>query len=94
MGEDTCMVDMNKYLLSFYRRGIAARYGRCRVGVRRIGKSSPISAKGKGRDGDIELLEKMALSHQGRALCTIWVKTSAQSVLATLRYFKEEYRSI
>jgi NADH:ubiquinone oxidoreductase subunit F (NADH-binding)/(2Fe-2S) ferredoxin len=91
MGEDTCMVDMNKYLLSFTEGESCGKCTPCRVGVRRMREIITDISEGKGRDGDIELLEKMALLIKDGALCNLG-KTAPNPVLATLRYFKEEYQ--
>jgi NADH:ubiquinone oxidoreductase subunit F (NADH-binding) len=92
MGEDTCMVDMNKYLLSFTEGESCGKCTPCRVGVRRMREIITDISEGKGRDGDVELLEKMALFIKDSALCNLG-KTAPNPVLATLRYFKDEYQA-
>jgi NADH:ubiquinone oxidoreductase subunit F (NADH-binding)/(2Fe-2S) ferredoxin len=92
MAEDACMVDMNKYLLSFSEGESCGKCTPCRVGVRRMREIITDICEGRGKDGDIELLEKMALFIKDSALCNLG-KTAPNPVLATLRYFKDEYQT-
>jgi NADH-quinone oxidoreductase subunit F len=48
--------------------------------------------EGKGKEGDIELLEDLAMSTQGGSLCALG-KTAPNPVLSTLRYFRDEYET-
>jgi len=48
--------------------------------------------EGKGKEGDIELLEEMGEVIKDASLCGLG-QTSANPVLSTIRYFREEYES-
>lgn len=47
-------------------------------------------SEGKGKEGDIELLEDVARITKDASLCGLG-QTASNPVLSTLRYFKEEY---
>ena len=47
---------------------------------------------GKGRDGDIELLEEISEVTGAASLCALG-KTAADPLRSTLRYFRDEYEA-
>jgi NADH-quinone oxidoreductase subunit F len=47
---------------------------------------------GKGRDGDIEMLEELGEMISAMALCGLG-KTAAGPVLSTIKYFRKEYEA-
>jgi NAD-dependent dihydropyrimidine dehydrogenase PreA subunit len=47
---------------------------------------------GKGKEGDIELLEELAPAVKDGSLCALG-RTAPNPVLTTLRYFKDEYEA-
>ena len=47
-------------------------------------------SEGKGKEGDLELLEELAKITKDASLCGLG-QTAANPVLSTLRYFKDEY---
>jgi ferredoxin len=48
--------------------------------------------EGEGRDGDIELLEKMGQQIKVTSLCALG-QTAPNPVLTTIRYFRDEYEA-
>jgi NADH-quinone oxidoreductase subunit F/NADP-reducing hydrogenase subunit HndC len=48
--------------------------------------------EGLGKDGDIELLEELALNIKQTALCGLG-QTAPNPVLSTLKYFRHEYEA-
>ncbi len=46
--------------------------------------------RGEGREGDVELLEELALIIKDTALCGLG-QTAPNPVLSTIKYFREEY---
>jgi len=48
--------------------------------------------KGKGKDGDIELLEEIGWATTEASLCALG-GTAANPVLSTIRYFRDEYEA-
>ena len=58
--EDTCMVDMAKYFLEFTRSESCGRCNACREGLQAMYQILTDICAGKGKDGDIALLEELA----------------------------------
>ena len=90
MDEDTCMVDVAKYFLSYLEDESCGKCVPCRVGVRKMKEIVEDITKGNGRAGDIELLEKMAQSIKDGSFCNLGA-TAPNPVLTTLQYFRNEY---
>ena len=92
MDEDTCMVDIAKYFLSFLCDESCGKCLPCREGVKQmLGMVTDIS-EGKGKTGDIELLEELAEVVRDTSLCALGT-TAPNPVLTTIRYFRDEYKA-
>lgn len=92
MDEDTCMVDVARYFLGFLSDESCGKCMPCREGIRQMFDILTDICKGKGRDGDIELLEELAEAAGGASLCALG-KTAPNPVLSTIRYFRDEYEA-
>ena len=92
MDEDTCLVDIARYFLEFLSDESCGKCVPCREGIRQMLKVMTAITEGKGKEGDIELLENMAMATQGAALCALG-KTAPNPVLSTLKYFRHEYEA-
>jgi NADH-quinone oxidoreductase subunit F len=90
MDEDTCMVDVARYFLSFLTDESCGKCVPCREGIRQMLKILTNITTGKGKMGDIERLEKLAKTTGAASLCALG-KTAPSPVLSTLRYFRHEY---
>jgi NADH-quinone oxidoreductase subunit F len=90
MDEKTCMVDVAKYFLNFLRDESCGKCLSCREGTQRMWEIVTDITEGKGKQGDIELLETLANAVKDASLCGLG-QTAANPVLSTLRYFREEY---
>jgi NADH:ubiquinone oxidoreductase subunit F (NADH-binding) len=90
MDGKTCMVDVNKYFLSFLEGESCGKCTPCRVGVRRMREIITDICEGKGKREDVPLLERMARLIKEGALCNLG-KTAPNPILASLRYFRDEY---
>ena len=90
MDEDTCMVDVARFFLNFLVDESCGKCVPCREGVRRALQILTRITEGRGREEDIAILEDLALTLQDGALCALG-STSANPVLSTLRYFRDEY---
>jgi NADH-quinone oxidoreductase subunit F len=90
MDEDTCMVDIARYFLSFTQAESCGKCVPCRLGTREMLGILENICGGKGKAGDIELLEEMAMSIKSSSLCGLG-QTAPNPVLTTIRYFREEY---
>ena len=90
MDEDTCMVDMARFFLDFTKKESCGKCNYCRIGTKRMLEILERITKGKGRDGDIELLEELAAKIKDGAMCGLG-QTAPNPVLTTLKYFRNEY---
>ena len=90
MDEDTCMVDMARYFLNFTRDESCGKCNYCRIGNKRMLEILERITEGKGRDGDIELLEELAYKIKDGSMCGLG-QTAPNPVLTTLKYFRNEY---
>jgi NADH-quinone oxidoreductase subunit F len=90
MDEDTCMVDVARYFLNFLVDESCGKCVPCREGVRRARQILTRITEGSGREEDIDVLQDLALTLQDGALCALG-SSSANPVLSTLRYFRDEY---
>jgi NADH:ubiquinone oxidoreductase subunit F (NADH-binding)/(2Fe-2S) ferredoxin/ferredoxin len=92
MDEDTCMVDVARYFVDFLSDESCGKCVPCREGIRQMHKILSDITGGKGREGDIELLEELAETTTNASLCALG-KTAANPVLSTIRYFRDEYEA-
>ena len=90
MDEDTCMVDMARYFLNFTRDESCGKCNYCRIGTKRMLEILERITEGKGKDGDIELLEELAVKIKDGSMCGLG-QTAPNPVLTTIRYFRNEY---
>ncbi|MBW1799688.1 MAG: 4Fe-4S binding protein, partial [Deltaproteobacteria bacterium] len=92
MDEDTCMVDVAKYFLQFLSGESCGKCTPCREGIRQMLKILTNISEGKGREGDIELLEELCEATRDASLCALG-GTAPNPVLNTIRYFRDEYEA-
>jgi len=92
MDENTCMVNMAKYFLDFLADESCGKCFPCREGIKRMREILTNVTEGKGREGDIELLEEIAEVTRDASLCALG-KTAANPALSTIRYFRDEYEA-
>jgi NADH:ubiquinone oxidoreductase subunit F (NADH-binding)/(2Fe-2S) ferredoxin len=92
MDEDTCMVDVARYFLSFTRDESCGKCTPCREGTKTMLEILTRITEGKGTPADIGLLEDLAQVIKDTALCGLG-KTAPNPVLTTLRYFRDEYET-
>jgi len=90
MGEETCMVDVAKYFLTFLQDESCGKCVPCRMGIDRMLEIVTDITEGNGTPQQISLLEELGSTVSETALCGLG-KTAANPVLSTLRYFREEY---
>lgn len=92
MDEDTCMVDVAKFFLNFTQSESCGKCTPCREGTKRMLEMLIDITEGRGKEGDIEKLEKLAKSIKAGALCALG-QTAPNPILSTLRYFRDEYEA-
>jgi len=90
MDEDTCMVDMTRFFLTFTQAESCGKCIPCRWGTKQMLDILEDIANGKGRPGDIELLQELAESVKDNSLCGLG-QTAPNPVLTSIRYFRDEY---
>ena len=88
--EDTCMVDLARYFLSFTQAESCGKCVPCRVGTKQMLNILERVARGDGELGDIERLDKLATVVKSGSLCGLG-QTAPNPVLTTIRYFRDEY---
>ena len=92
MDDRTCMVDVSRFFLAFLEEESCGKCTPCREGLRQMVAIYDRIIDGKGRPGDIELIEKLAAGMQLGSLCELG-KSAPNPVLSTLRYFRSEYEA-
>ncbi|MBQ2759172.1 MAG: NADH-quinone oxidoreductase subunit NuoF [Clostridia bacterium] len=92
MDEDTCMVNMARFFLDFTTKESCGKCVHCRIGTKRLFEILTRITDGKGKEGDIELLEELCDSVKSGALCGLG-QTAPNPVLTTIKYFRNEYEA-
>jgi len=90
--EDTCMVDLARFFLSFTQAESCGKCVPCRVGTRHMLNILERITQGEGKPGDIERLERLAKLVKSTSLCGLG-QTAPNPVLTTIRYFRDEYEA-
>ncbi len=90
MDEDTNMVDVARFFLNFLTDESCGKCVPCREGIRQMLKILTNITRGKGREGDVALLEELAEVAGDASLCALG-RTSSNPLLSTLYYFRDEY---
>ena len=92
MDETTCMVDVARFFLEFTQRESCGKCTFCRVGTKRMLEVLTRICDGKGKEGDIELLEQLASLVRSTSLCGLG-QSAPNPVLTTIKYFRSEYEA-
>jgi len=90
--ENTCMVDVARYFLDFLQNESCGKCVPCREGVKRMLEIITDITAGRGKEEDLELLQELAETVKDFSLCGLG-KTAPNTVLSTLRYFRDEYEA-
>ena len=90
MDENTCMVDIAKYFLTFTQEESCGKCVPCRVGTRQLQEILCRITEGRGEEGDIKKLKNLAKTINLGSLCALG-QTAPNPILTTLKYFLEEY---
>jgi len=90
MDEDTCMVDIARYFLSFTQSESCGKCTPCRLGTRQMLDILERICNGEGKMQDIDLLLELAKTVKSGSLCGLG-QSAPNAVLTTLRYFRDEY---
>jgi len=92
MDERNCMVDIARYFISFLEGESCGKCVPCREGLKRLREILDNITQGEGKEGDIELLERLSAALVEGSLCALG-STAPNPVLSTIRYFRDEYEA-
>ncbi len=90
MDEDTCMVDVARYFLSFTQDESCGKCVPCRAGTKQMLDILENICNDKGKLEDIDLLLELSEAIKAGSLCALG-QTAPNPVLTTIRYFRDEY---
>jgi NADH:ubiquinone oxidoreductase subunit F (NADH-binding)/(2Fe-2S) ferredoxin/Fe-S-cluster-containing hydrogenase component 2 len=90
--EDTCMVDMARYFLSFTKKESCGQCIPCRLGTDQMYDILEAITEGRGKPEDLPMLEELAMAVKKGSMCGLG-QTAPNPVLTTLRYFRHEYEA-
>jgi NADH-quinone oxidoreductase subunit F len=90
MDENTCMVDVAKYFTNFLQEESCGKCSVCREGTQRMYEILNDITEGRGKMEDIETLVELGNVIKDASLCGLG-QTAPNPMLATLRYFRNEY---
>jgi NADH-quinone oxidoreductase subunit F len=88
--EETCMVDIAKYFLTFTQNESCGKCTFCRIGTKHLLLLLEEITKGEGTLDHLLMLKELSEAVVEGSLCGLG-QTAPNPVLTTLRYFKEEY---
>ena len=92
MDENTCMVDIARYFLTFTQSESCGKCVMCRYGTKQMLDILQDIVNGKGRAEDIELLQEIGDAVKNGSLCALG-GTAPNPALTTIRYFRDEYEA-
>jgi NADH-quinone oxidoreductase subunit F len=92
LDEDTCMVDVARFFLTFTSEESCGKCTPCRIGTKRMLELLQKICRGKGTLEDIQILENLSIQVRDASLCALG-GTAPNPVLTTLKYFRHEYIS-
>ncbi len=92
MDDRSCMVEVARYYTQFLCEESCGKCTPCREGLRRMLEILTDICEGRGREGDLELLERIGHALQDSSLCSLG-KSAPHPVLTTIKYFRGEYEA-
>ncbi|MEO5359813.1 MAG: NADH-quinone oxidoreductase subunit NuoF [Nitrospirota bacterium] len=92
MDDNNCMVNLARFFLEFSAHESCGKCTPCRVGTKVMLNRLLDITEGRGKEGDIELLEDLADDIKTASLCGLG-QTAPNPVLTTIKYFRAEYEA-
>ena len=92
MDENTCMVDVARFFLSFTQNESCGKCTFCRIGTKRMLEILERICMGQGEEKDLKVLAELGEQIKGSSLCGLG-QTAPNPVLTTIRYFYNEYEA-
>jgi len=90
LDERTCMVELARYFMFFASAESCGKCVPCRLGTKQMLEVLTRISHGEGREGDVDLLERLSRTVSSTALCGFG-QNAARPVLSTIAHFREEY---
>ncbi len=92
MDNYNCMVNVARFFLDFTTDESCGKCPPCRIGTKVMRDKLIDITEGRGKEGDIELLEDLSHDIIKTSLCGLG-QTAPNPVLTTIKYFRDEYES-
>jgi len=90
MEEGTCMVEVARRLMDFFAHESCGQCTPCRVGTQQLKELLTGIVEGKGKPGDLALMEGICAGIVGHTLCPMG-DAAVNPVLSSLKHFRDEY---
>jgi len=88
--EETCMVELSRYFLTFATAESCGKCVPCRVGGKRMLEILTRITKGQGTMADLDTIQEIAKGMNDASICALGQLTPGP-VMAALRYFRDEF---
>jgi NADH:ubiquinone oxidoreductase subunit F (NADH-binding)/(2Fe-2S) ferredoxin len=92
MDEDTCMVDVARYFVTFLCDESCGKCLPCREGLQQLRHLLENVCQGKAEEGDLDLIEQLCETIGETSLCGLG-QTAPNPVRSTIRFFRDEYEA-
>ncbi len=92
VNEDTCMVDIARFLIEFTKEESCGQCIPCRAGVPKMLQLISKVTEGNGTAEDLALLEELSDMISSSAFCALG-QAAPSPIASTLRHFPEEYNA-
>ena len=92
MDDRSCMVEVARYYVDFLCEESCGKCTPCREGLRQMRAILDDICAGRGKEGDIEMLEQLGETMADASLCALG-RTAPNPVLTTIKFFREEYEA-
>jgi len=92
LDEETCVVDVARYFISFTQEESCGKCVPCRIGTKWMMDILDKIRSGQGVMEDLDKLELLGKTIKDGSLCGLG-QTAPNPVLTTIRYFREEYEA-
>jgi NADH:ubiquinone oxidoreductase subunit F (NADH-binding)/(2Fe-2S) ferredoxin/NAD-dependent dihydropyrimidine dehydrogenase PreA subunit len=90
MNDLNCMVSVSKFFLEFTKEESCGKCPPCRIGNLVLMNMLAAISEGRGKEGDIELIEDLSRDIIKTSLCGLG-QTSPNPALTSVKYFREEF---
>ena len=90
LDDNTCMVDLAKYYMTFLKDESCGKCFSCRKGTQRMYEILDDVTRGESSVDELDLLEELAEVVKDASMCGLG-QTASNPVLSTIKYFRDEY---